>query len=272
MGSEVVRIYIGLGKAEFSIHKQLLLSAGQIFSDMFPPTRKACERVTLGKEEPAVFKLFVEYLYTNIVPNVQPSMSAQANNERLANICKLYAFGLKFRVANRISNRFMDAIQDGFRFVDKLPDLPLVRTIYEHTMPGAKIRAFCIAGILYALPVRGGGDAIRPEAVTSFLGTNKEALREFVLAVRRVDLMGRDPRIRDCQGASGCVECRDSDRERVRDRPGSWLCRFHIHLGNLKRVVKSDADGEAASPSSPSSIAGGSGAAEEACYLWDDSA
>jgi hypothetical protein len=255
MGSEVVCIYIGLGKAEFSIHKQLLLSAGQIF--------KASERVTLGKEDPAVFKLFVEFLYTNNVPNVHPSMSAPANDERLANLCKLYAFANKFRVVNRIANRIMDAIQDGFRFVNKLPDLHLVRTVYEHTMPGSKLRAFCIASILHALPAR--GDGVRPEAVTGFLGANKDALREFVLAVRRVELLGRDPRVRDCEGARGCVECRAGERDRL----GSWPCRFHVHAGSGKRVVKRE--GSDGGVDSPSSSVRGDEDVEE-CYLWDSSA
>jgi hypothetical protein len=36
MGSKVIRIYIGIGKDEFSIYKQLLLSAGHIFSALLP--------------------------------------------------------------------------------------------------------------------------------------------------------------------------------------------------------------------------------------------
>ena len=83
MGSEIVHLYVGSNKVEFTIHRQLLLGAGHIFSEMFPPERKPTERVTLGKEEPRVFKLFVEYLYTKTIPGVHRGMGLQANKARL---------------------------------------------------------------------------------------------------------------------------------------------------------------------------------------------
>ena len=253
MGSEVIRIYIGLSKVEFSIHKQLLLSAGHIFADMFPPGRKPTERVTLGKEDPKVFKLFVEYLYTKTIPHVNSSMSLQANQQRLHDLCQLYAFSDKFRLEVKICNKIMDAIQDGFLFLDKLPDLPLVAAVYQHTINGSKLRKFCIASLLFSMP---GQEDIKPDAIARFLGDDKDALRDFVRAVKGMDTLGRDPRIRDCQGESGCVECHD-DAERLKDKHGTWPCQFHNH--SIPRVSRVKTDAE-------SPVSGVD--AEEGCYLW----
>ena len=253
MGSEVIHIYIGLSKVEFSIHKQLLLSAGHIFADMFPPGRKPNERVTLGKEDPQVFKLFVEYLYTKTIPHVHGSMASHANEQRLHDLCQLYAFSDKFRLEVKICNKIMDAIQDGFLFLEKLPELPLVAAVYQQTIHGSKLRNFCIASLLFSIPTQ---DDAKPDVIARFLADDKDALRDFVRAVKGLDILGRDPRIRDCQGESGCVECL-GDSERLKDKHGAWPCQFHNHSVSRASRVKTDAESPATDLD-----------AEEGCYLW----
>lgn len=255
MGSEIVRIYVGLGKAEFAIHKQLLLDAGPIFADMFPPSRKPTDRVILGKEDPQVFKLFVEYLYTKAVPRVQGVMNAQYNDQRLQYLCKLYAFCDKFQVEAQIRNKVIDAIQDGFLLMCTLPDIQLIKSIYQHTMAGSKLRNFCVACLFYSIFTQ---ENVNLQTVTRFLSDTKEALHEFVGAVKHLGLLGRDPRIRDCQGERGCAECL-GDTERLRDKHGSWPCQFHIHSSSKPLQAASDG----APPGGGSNVD-----AEEGCYLW----
>jgi hypothetical protein len=254
MGSEVVRIYIGVDKVEFTVHKQLLLASGSIFSDMFPADRKPTERVTLGMEEPEVFKLFIEYLYTKAMPRAHAAAPAAANAQRFRDLCQLYAFTDKFQLDVHVCNRAMDAVQDAFLAAGLLPDPPLVDAVYELTPVGSKLREFCAAGLLFAVRT---GDAREDDALMEFLGENREALRDFVRAVRYVDGVERDPRIRDCQGEVGCVECL-GDAERLAGKHGVWPCQYHIHP--LPKVKQEDASED------------GKGVAEgvdsEFCHLW----
>jgi hypothetical protein len=253
MGSEIVHLYVGSNKVEFTIHRQLLLGAGHIFSEMFPPERKPTERVTLGKEEPRVFKLFVEYLYTKTIPGVHRGMGLQANTQRLHDLCQLYAFSDKFQIDPIISNKIIDAIQDAFLFLEKLPDLPLVSAVYLNTPCGSKLRQFCIASLLFAMPSRGD---LHPDNLSVFLAENKEALWDFIYALKSLDSLGRDPRVRDCQGESGCVECL-GDNEKLKDKQGAWPCQYHIHSFSPGPRVKFEKELAA-------TIVDG----EEACYLW----
>jgi hypothetical protein len=253
MGSEVVRTYIGIGKVEFSIHKQLLLSAGHIFSEMFPPGRKSTERVTLGKEDPHIFKLFVEYLYTKTVPRVHGGMNAQASAKRLHDLCQLYAFSDKFQLEFTICNKIMDTIQDSFYFLGTLPDISLVNAVYQNTPNGSKLREFCISSLLYCMPSR---EDVNPDILAGFLVDNREALRDFVHSVKRLDVVGRDPRIRDCQGERGCIECA-IDTERLKDKHGTWPCQYHIH--SLSQSSRVKIEGE---------LPGSGVDADEGCYLW----
>src|SRR4051812_25501019 len=98
MGSQVVSLYVGPDKTEFSIHLNLLVSTGPIFADMFRAAKKPTERVTIATESPAALKLFVEYLYTKTVPKVKANMSEIAKGERMRDLCRLYAFVDKFNL------------------------------------------------------------------------------------------------------------------------------------------------------------------------------
>lgn len=253
MGSEIVRLYVGFHKVEFAIHKQLLLSAGHIFSDMFPPERKPTERVNLCKEEPRVFKLFVEYLYTKAIPGVHRGMNMQANTQRLHDLCQLYAFSDKFQIEPVISNKIMDAIQDGFLYLEKLPDITLATAVYLNTPNGSKLRQFCIASLLFAMPSRGD---LHQDMLAIFLAENREALLDFIYTLKSLDSLGRDPRIRDCQGEIGCVECL-GDVEKLKDTQGAWPCQYHIHSFSPGPRIKFERE-----------LTGTGADAEEGCYLW----
>lgn len=248
MGSEVVRIFVGESKVEFTVHKQLLLTAGRIFSDMFPPGRKPSERVTLGREDPEVFKLFIEYLYTKNVPQVLAGMTSQASSKRLRDLCQLYAFADKFQLEIRFCNRIMDAIQDGYLSLDKLPGIDLIKEIYLNTPVTSKLRQFGIASLLYSMS--SSREDLHADVVAVFIAANGDALLDFVHTVKALDLVGRDPRVRDCQGSEGCVECQ-AGGERAKTKHGTWPCQYHIHC-----------------LSKPPAFMGDYREADEGCYLW----
>lgn len=236
MGSEIVRIYIGPDKTDFTIHKALLLASGSIFSDMFTPERQPGERVMLGMEEPETFKLFIEYLYTKTIPRAP----------YILDHCRLYAFTDKFRLDVLVCNRAMDAVQDAFLAIDTLPDADIVDAVYELTPVGSKLRGFCIAGLVFALQTgRYGEDGHSWEELVGLLVGNMEVLMDFVKAVAAGDGVVRDPRIRDCQGDGDCVEC-GGDPERLAGKHGVWPCQYHIHLAPKIKKEDESEEGEEA--------------------------
>jgi hypothetical protein len=111
----------------FNIHKNLIRRTSAYFFDMYKTEPPAGRRFALNDEDPQVFKLFVEFLYTQRVPAVSTTMSDGARALRTKQLCQLYAFADRFQVQFEIRNRIMDKIQDGFAVLDKFPEPGLVQ-------------------------------------------------------------------------------------------------------------------------------------------------
>jgi hypothetical protein len=131
MGSEIVAIYVGAGKNKqpFSVHKKLITATGPFFVDLFNVSTSQGRPVALAAENPAPFKLFVEFIYTKRVPGVRPAVgpARMAQVARLKDLCQLYAFADRYKLHNVVRNKVMDSIQDGFITLQLLPEAGLVK-------------------------------------------------------------------------------------------------------------------------------------------------
>lgn len=130
MGSEVIAIVVGEKDTIFNIHKNLIRATSAFFYDMFRVDPTPGLRFALKEIDVAVFKLFIEFLYTKRVPAVSPSMTPQSQALRTKQLCQLYAFADQFHLNFEIRNKIMDRIQDGFLVMDKFPEPGLVRGMY----------------------------------------------------------------------------------------------------------------------------------------------
>lgn len=126
MGSEVVTIAVGEKDTIFNIHKNLIRATSAFFYDVLRVDPATDETFALKNIEAAVFKLFVEFLYTKRVPAVSASMTPSTQALRTKQLCQLYAFADHFHLNFEIRNKIMDRIQDGFLIMDKLPEPGLV--------------------------------------------------------------------------------------------------------------------------------------------------
>jgi hypothetical protein len=138
----------------------------------------------------------------------------------------------------------MDAIQDGFLMLNKLPEPGLLNGIYRHTPATSKLRQFSIAALVYNLrsPEFKDKDI---NGMVKLLHENTEALTDFVTIIKNF-VASKDPRIRDCGGEDGCVEC--FGKVEGNRREGVWPCEYHEHTSE-------GADGQLA--------------VDAGCYLWD---
>jgi hypothetical protein len=249
MGSEMVTLYVGQKQEPFSVHKNLICSTGKFFDEFLNVSRPAGQRIVLAAETPAVFKLFIEYLYTKSIPCVRQHINRLAQAQRLKDLCQLYAFADRFKLENIIRNKIMDSIQDGFCIMSKLPEGGLVKAIYEHTQVGSKLREFSTHSLVYNLR---SADYISDGSLGTLLKENEDIMDDFLSAVQALEVPDRDPRIRDCRGEEGCAECAGHP-DRMQSLVGVWPCAFHIH-----RVTQGKSDGNTEE----------SEVVDKGCYLW----
>ena len=257
MGADIFTIGVGKPPVTFAVHKNLLSTSGQSFHDMASLKLPEGKFVVLHNEEPKVFKLFLDYLYQKRVPRVSPNTNSFVQAERLKELCQLYAFADKHGLNRTFRNKIMDVIQDGFLTIGALPELPLVKHIYEHTSPGSILRKFCAASLVFTVrrPSYTNEDGFLP----SLLNEVDEIMDDFLLAVRDFDFAveGRDPRIRDCQGEPTCSECAGVEGG-MRGKLGFWPCYFHLHLAdNTTAGLSKGVNGNGATE------------VDQGCYLWN---
>ena len=80
--------------------------------------------------------------YTKEVPVATVAMTSLQQSNRLRDLCQLFVFAEKFYLPHTLTNKILDAIQDGFLLARRLPDAGLVRAVYKHTPEYSKLRQF----------------------------------------------------------------------------------------------------------------------------------
>ncbi|TAQ83947.1 hypothetical protein B7494_g7726 [Chlorociboria aeruginascens] len=245
IGCDIVRVYIGkkgptTGKL-FTVHKKLICAASSTFKEAFSAKLASNNKVVIfAKEVPAVFKLFLEYLYLKHVPYVKPHDIPTTQAARLHLICQLYAYGAKFKIAPEFENKVMDAIQDGFRVLQHFPEAPMIKNIFDNTPAGCHLQKFCGAASLFNL--RSAQYQATPDLSTA-LTDNRAFLDEFLDKVRSFTEGNPDPRVRNCNGDEECLACRDHDGfcGNMTNAEGVWPCAFHhVSFENEKLVNNFD--------------------------------
>jgi len=249
MGFELITIYVGNEQHAFGVHKNLLSASGTYFQNLCNSSQQLKQSsIHLKDELTTAVKLFIEFLYTKAVPPVRASSPDVQQAERLKDLCQLYAFADTYKLHNPIRNKAMDAIQDGFLLIGKFPQAglvcglmvphsstdkndfnadgwPQVNAIYQHTKAGSKLREFCAAGLVHHLRSE---NYVRDGALQAVLRSNGELMDDFLTAVKHFAILDKDPRVRDCQGEGGCIECEDRPGH-LDGKTGVWPCLYHVH-------------------------------------------
>ncbi|KAI1004314.1 hypothetical protein K3495_g3899 [Podosphaera aphanis] len=203
MGTEILQVVVGPEKTVFSVHKDLLLPTGPAFIKAFDPDINHKKRITMTKEDPETFKLFVELLYTRQVPAVAPAMSEEGKAHRLVGLCKLYVFAEAMKVLPTMQNQIFDKVQDGFLLLDELPNASLISSVYCHTRPSSKFRKFIAACLVFQVRNTPNLDG---DMMIQIFKLDPQIMKDFLRTVH-LFVPGQDPRIRSSSEDSGYVNC-----------------------------------------------------------------
>jgi hypothetical protein len=237
MGSEIITLKVCANEhnpheeaAIFSIHKDLLASSSRRFAKMVQSSTNRPGLVyKIHDTCPAVFKLFNEYLYKQVVPGVTRNLTSVQQGSRLAELCQLYVFAEMFEMDHVFLNKIMDKIQDGLRTTGKILPAFLVKNIYEHAETTSLLRKFCVATTLYAITSQGLDD---PD-LKLLLRANDDFFDEFTRYIVATVKHHPDPRVRESfHEIAARRELTESSEAGFNSHTGTGgvhPCQFHIH-------------------------------------------
>lgn len=224
------------GVLVFSIHKNLLMNSSRRFARMLEETEVDRNHMySIQDTNPAVFKLFNEYLYTRRIPSISPRASKTEQGTRISELCQLYVFAEIFEMHNTFLNKIMDAIQDTLVVSSTVLGASLVRNILEHGQKDSQLRNFCIANALYTVMTPGLDSA----GFQWLIKNSDEFFAEFMKMLTKLP-KSNDPRIRDAnQEYAVEVKIKEEELEAggvavegnaaAAIGPGVHPCQFHIH-------------------------------------------
>ncbi|PQE03958.1 btb poz domain containing protein [Rutstroemia sp. NJR-2017a BVV2] len=237
MGCEIITLRVCANEhdpneevAIFSIHKNLLANCSRRFAKMVKSnTNHSGLLYKIHDTCPAVFKLFTEYLYKQVVPGVTHNLTPVQQGSRLADLCQLYVFAEMFEMDHIFLNKIMDKIQDGLVMTGRVLPAMLVKNIYEHGEKTSLLRKFCVASTLYAITTPGLDDT----SLKILLRASDDFFDEFTRYIVATVKHNPDPRVRGSfQENAVHADLTDSSEAgsaSITATRGVHPCQFHVH-------------------------------------------
>jgi len=198
MGNEIVHIFVGSDKKQFTIHKRLLCTHSNFFEKAFNGGFKEAteDKMDLPDDDPLIFNALVEWLYSHKRHRTIKNTSYLEGVDSLIN---LYIFGEKIG-CNGLKNASMDELQDWLDNGDiSLLKLSQISQIFENTLSTTDpIRRFCAAIISFDIMYT---HSYPTSELHAFFLKVPDALRAYLDFTRDFEkvgirAMGGDPRQR----------------------------------------------------------------------------
>lgn len=125
------------------MHKSLLVASSKFFrAALKEPWEESKGLVELPKEDPKVFRVYVQYLYYGKIFSIlDTTPSLETGAERII-LRKLYILGDRLQDEN-LRNSVMDALGDKQSKDNKYPHSLAIQT-YANTPPGSPLRRFLV--------------------------------------------------------------------------------------------------------------------------------
>ncbi|KAF4624291.1 hypothetical protein G7Y89_g13882 [Cudoniella acicularis] len=158
LGLEMVDVFIGPNKRQFRIHKALLCNRVDYFKKMFSSGFIESEEghATLPDEDPAIFSLFVEWLYGNgRLSPVDISKSTTSSGPVIDRI-KLYGFAERICLIE-LADYLMTNLISNLRHYERSPSKEGMKLAYVETRQGSPLRKY-MANSLYFIMKFDGED------------------------------------------------------------------------------------------------------------------
>jgi hypothetical protein len=232
LGTEIVAIYVGPKRKEFSVHKKLICSRSEYFSKAFKDGLQESEKgvMYLLEEDVTDFDALVNYIYRDTLPMFPCEISAKTVppvNDYL-NLCLLPLFLMAERFClETLANKVMDAIQDvqlkqGIIFGRKI-----LRCIYGRTREDSKLRSYAAICIVRNLMVIGGENNEKSrKTLSEFAAATPDFASDFVY------LLGKH--------AQAFRKKPAADPQVRNEEKGFGKCYFHTHKKGEKCHLDED--------------------------------
>ena len=138
---EVVRVIVGPDRVEFDVHKGLLCDCSPFFERAFNGNFIEAENtcVELGEQEPEVFAIFQNWLYTRRIVTDQEGQDSECT---IMQLVKLYALADQYRITALV-NATMDI------FIEQLYEQKIfpnyaVEEVYQNTRSDDHLRRLLV--------------------------------------------------------------------------------------------------------------------------------
>jgi len=145
LGNEIVTLYVGPKRKQFTVHKKLLCDRCEFFSKAFRGNFQEAEKgeMYLPDDNPGAFSSLVDYLYRGVLPKAKDDYHA-------ALLLELYIIAEKLCLSS-LMDKACDAVHSYSSLAGKLVTAKLIAHIYSRTHGGSKLRKFCASQVAYYL-------------------------------------------------------------------------------------------------------------------------
>lgn len=213
----MVDILVGPNKKPYRVHKDLLCAKIPYFNAMFnggfqEATKQAA---TLPEDNPEVFDLLLEWVYTGRLSPVSSTNDAPVRDWRV--LLELYLLAEKI-VLPKLMDCTMSTIVASYEQSRNLPSNDRIERVYQESPPQSLLRKFMVRALHYVITI---SNYRGPKATKGFghlLSTNE------TLATDLVELM---------RGTRGKVT---PDPRKIP------ICTFHVHPENEECEFKARKD------------------------------
>ena len=138
LSRDMVDIYVGLENTHWILHEKLLCHRSRFFRKaLISKTGRRNEHFALPDEEDHPFKLFVAWLYADVVPPAK-------EEKDLGPLLDLYLMGEKWEIS-KLKLDVMEAVRTWYHDTDSWPGLRRVQYIYSNTAPESPMRELMIS-------------------------------------------------------------------------------------------------------------------------------
>jgi len=148
LGHQLVSIYVGPKRKQFSVHKKLIRSSAPFFDKAFQENafkEGAGGVLKLPEDHPVGFALYVQWIYRAAIPDGHSQSYVQG-------LYNLWIFADKLCLpTTALKDTVMDKIQDVSSTYNLEPKADLVRMVFDKTAKRPHLRLFCIDVIAFSL-------------------------------------------------------------------------------------------------------------------------
>lgn len=138
MSRDMVDIYVGPENTHWVLHEKLLCYRSKYFrKNLYSKSGRRNEQFGLPDEEDHPFRLFVAWLYADVVPPAK-------EEKDLSGLLDLYLMGEKWEIT-KLKLDVMNTVRDYYHATDSWPGLRRVQYIYANSAPDSPMRELMVS-------------------------------------------------------------------------------------------------------------------------------